>query len=161
MNDTFAKKLMSTVNGVVAYARKVAGLPLLQGKAMSDLRGCRIQLAQRGLTLWVPKRDSKGEIVTDQDKATGTFFAAAYVKTLNDRTVTRRYIRQDAWEVMTRDFGRRLPGIAGNEIYKIASSEKSFREWFDKVDQSAQPEATDSVATDPENADSESADLES
>ena len=152
---TFAQRLMGTVNGVAAYARKVAGLPLLNGRAMSDLRGCRIQIAQKGITLWVPKRDAEGHVITDQGKAIGTFFVARYVDGLGQRTETRRYVRQEAWEAMTRNIGRRLPGIAGNEIYKIASSEESFLEWLDKVngdaDPSAQAEITDSE-TDPENA---------
>lgn len=143
---TFAQRLMGTINGVAAYARKVAGLPLLKGHAMADLRGCRIQLAQRGLTLWVPNRDKEGHVVTDQDKLVGTFFVARYINALGERTVTRRYVRQEAWEAMTRDFGRRLPGIAGNAIYAIARSDTAFATWLDSVDQSVTAPATVSDA---------------
>ena len=147
---TFAQRLMGTVHGVAAYARKVAGLPLLKGHAMSDLRGCRIQLAQRGLTLWVPKRDKGGNIVTNQQgEALGTFFVARYINALDERTITRR-CNQEAWETMTRDFGRRLPGIAGNVIYAIARSDAAFATWLDSVDQSvaapaAAPEAAEAA----------------
>lgn len=140
---TFAQRLMGTINGVAAYARKVSGLPLLKGCAMSDLRGCRIQLAQRGLTLWVPNRDKDGNIVTDQGKALGSFYVARYVNVLGEKTITRRYVRQEAWEAMTRDFGRRLPGIAGNAIYAIARSDATFATWLDSVTETAPVAAPD------------------
>lgn len=155
-NDiTFAQRLMGTVNGVAAYARKVEGLPLLKGHAMSDLRGCRIQLAQRGLTLWVPKRDKDGNVVTGADgKALGTFYVARYVNALGERTVTRRYIRQEAWETMTRDFGRRLPGIAGNEIYAVARNDDAWNVWLEKISAAEttapeKPATPDDPAADP------------
>lgn len=110
----FYEMFKQTANGLGGYIHKRANLPVIPGTSFCDLTGGHVQISHSGITVWIK----------------GRFYCTPWVQNPGERTNTRFFVKTAAWQNYTKDWGRRLTGFDGNQLWEYVKSEATLNEFI-------------------------------
>ena len=110
----FYEMFQQTANGIGGYLHKVEKLPIIPGTNFCDLSDARVQIAHGGITVWIK----------------GRFYCVPWVKNPGERTQTRFFVKTTAWQWFTKNWGRKLSGFDGNQLWEYVKSETKLNKFI-------------------------------